>query len=183
MTPELKETRKINTHSSEKLALISSVQSLSHVRLFMTPWTAACKASLSITNSQSSLKLMSIKSVMPSNHLILCCLFLLLPSVFPRIRVFSRESVLYIRWPKYCSFSFSINPSNKYAGLISFKIDWFNLAVQGTQEFSPTPQFKTINSSVLSFLYGPILTSVHDYWKNNSFDYMDLCWQSNVSAF
>ena len=115
---------------------------------------------------------MSIKSVMPSNHLILCCLFLLLPSVFPRIRVFSRESVLYIRWPKYCSFSFSINPSNKYAGLISFKIDWFNLAVQGTQEFSPTPQFKTINSSVLSFLYGPILTSIHDCWKNHGFDYI-----------
>ena len=135
---------------------------------FATLWTAACQASLSITNSQSSLKLMSIKSVMPSNHLILCCLLLLLPSVFPRIRVFSRESVLYIRWPKYCSFSFSINPSNKYAGLISFKIDWFNLAVQGTQEFSPTPQFKTINSSVLSFLYGPILTSIHDHWKNHT---------------
>ena len=139
--------------------LISSVQSLSHVRLFVTPWTAAHQASLSITNSRSLLKLMSIESVMPSNHLILCCP-LLLPSIFPSIRVFSNESVLHIRWPKYWSFSFSISPSNEYSGLISFRMDWLDLlAVQGS---SPTPQFKSINSSVLSFLYSPILTSIYD---------------------
>ena len=111
----------------------SSVQSLSHVRLFATPWTAACQASLSITNSQSPPKLMSIELVMPSNHLILCPPLLLLPSIFPSIRVFSNESVLCIRWPKYWSFSFSISPSNEYSGLISFRMDWLDvLAVQGT---------------------------------------------------
>ena len=102
---------------------ISSVQSLSCVRLFVTPWTAACQASLSITNSQRLLKLMYIESVMPSNHLILCHLLLLLPSNFPNIRVFSNESVVHIRWPKYCSFRFSINPSNEYSGLVSFGMD------------------------------------------------------------
>ena len=129
--------------------------------------------SLSITNSQSWLKLMSIESVMPSNHLFLCCP-LLLSSVFPSIKVFSSESVLCIRWPKYWSFSFSISPCNEYSGLISFRMDWFDLlAVQGTlQESSPTPQFKSISSSVLSLLYGPTLTSIHDYWKEiYSFDY------------
>ena len=113
----------------------SSVQLLSHVRLFVTPWTAARQASLSITNSQSLLKLMSIESVMPSNHLILCHLLLLPPSIFPTIRIFSNESVLHIRWPDYWYFSFSICPSNKYSypGLISFTIDQFDLlAVQGT---------------------------------------------------
>ena len=105
---------------------ISSVQLLSCVQLFATPWTAACQASLSITNSWSLLKLMSIKSVMPSNHLILCCP-LLLPSIFPSIRVFSKESVLHIRRPKYWSYSFSISPSNEYSGLVSFRIDWFDL--------------------------------------------------------
>ena len=110
-----------------------SVQSLSRVWLFVTPWTAAHQASLSITNSQSSPKLMCIESVMPSNHLICCRSLLLLPSVFPSIKVFSKESVLCIRWPKYWSFSFSISPSNEYSGLISFRIDWFDfLAVQGT---------------------------------------------------
>ena len=110
----------------------SSVQSLSHVQLFVTPWTAASQASLSITISQSLLKLMSIKSVMPSNHLILCCPLLLPPSVFPSIRVFSSESVLCIRWPKYWSFSFSISPYNEYSVLISFRMDWLDLlAVQG----------------------------------------------------
>ena len=109
----------------------SSVQLLRHVQLFATPWTAACQASLSITNSQSLIKLMFIESVMPSNHLILCCPLLLSPSIFPSIRVFSNESVLCIRCPKYWSFSFS--PSNEYSGLISFRIDWLNLlAVQGT---------------------------------------------------
>ena len=111
----------------------SSVQSLSRVWLFATPWTAARQASLSITNSQSLLKLMSIESVMPSNHLIFCCPFLLLPSVFPSIRVFSNESVLHIRWPKYWSFIFSISPSNEYLGLISLRMDWLDLlAVQET---------------------------------------------------
>ena len=113
--------------------VLHSVQSLSCVRLFATLWTAACQASLSITNSQSLLKLMSIESVMPSNHLILCCPLLLLPSIFPSIGVFSNESVLCIRWPRYWSFSFSIRPSNEYSGLISFRIDWLDyLAVTGT---------------------------------------------------
>ena len=118
----------------------SSVQSLSHVQLFVTPksrkgvlWTAACQASLSITNSWSLLKLMSIVLVMPSNHLILCHPLLLLPSILPSMGFFSNESVLCIRWPKYWSFHFSISPSNEYSGLISFRMDWFDLlAVQGT---------------------------------------------------
>ena len=112
---------------------LHSVHSLSCVQLFATPWTSACQTSLSITNSQSLLKLMSIKSVMPSNLLILCLPLLLLPSIFPSIRVFSNESVLHIRWPKDWSFIFSISPSNKYSGLISLRIDWFDLlAIQGT---------------------------------------------------
>ena len=111
----------------------SSVQSLSRVRLFVIPWTAAHQASLSITNSQSLLKLMSIELVMPSNHLILCCPLLLPPSIFPIIRVFSNESVLHIRWPKYWSFSFNISPSNEHPGLISFRMDWLDLfGIQGT---------------------------------------------------
>ena len=123
----------------------SSVQWLSRVRLFATPRTAARQASQSITNSQSLLKLMSIESVMPSNHLILCRPLLLLPSIFPSIRVFSNDSVLRIRWPKYWSFSFSISPSNEHPGLISFWFDWLDLlVVQGTQESSLTSQFKSI---------------------------------------
>ena len=111
----------------------SSVQSLSRVQLFVTPWTAARQASLFITNSRSLLKLMSIELLMPSNHLILCHPFIFLPSVFPSIRIFSNETVLHIRWPKYWSFSFSINPSNEYSGLISFRMNWLDLlAVQGT---------------------------------------------------
>ena len=111
----------------------SSVQSLSHVQLFVTPWTAACQASLSITNSRNLLKLMFIESVMPPNHFILCRPLLLLPSIFPSIRVFSNESVLCIRWLNYWSFSFNISPSNEYSGLISFRMDWLDLlAVQGT---------------------------------------------------
>ena len=110
----------------------SSVQLLSHVWLFLTPWTAACQASLSFTISQSLLTLMSVESVMPFNHLILCHPLLLLPSIFPSIRVFSNESALRIRWPKYCSFSFNISPSNEHPGLISFRMDWLDLlAVQG----------------------------------------------------
>ena len=115
-------------------SVVQSFQLFSHVRLFVTPWTAACQASLSITNSQSVLELMSIKSVMPCNHLILCCPLLLLPSIFPRIMVFSNESVLRVRWPfhSYWSCSFSLSPSNEYSGMISFRIDWFDLlAVQG----------------------------------------------------
>ena len=143
----------------------SSVQSLSHVQLFATPWTAACQASLSITNTQSLLKLMSIESMMPSNHLILCRPLLLLPLIFPSIRVFSNESVLCTRGPRCWSFSSNISPCNGYSGLISFRMDWLDLlAVQGTLKKSfPTPQFKSINSSVLSFLYSPTLTSIHDY--------------------
>ena len=134
----------------------------------MTPRTVARQAALSITNSQSLLKLMSIALVMPSNHLILCRPLLLLPSIFPSIRVFSSESVLHIRWPKYWSFSFSISPSNEYLALISSRIDWLGLlAVQGIFK---SPQFKSINSSAPSLLYGPTLTSIHDYWKNHSFD-------------
>ena len=139
------------------------VQLFKHVQFFETPWTAADQTSLSITNCRSSLKLMSIKSVMPSNHLILCHPLLLLPSIFPSIRVFSKESVLCIRWPKYWSFSFSISPSNEYSGLISFRIDWLDLlAVHKTLESSPTPQFKSINLLVLSLLYCSTLTSIHD---------------------
>ena len=146
----------------------SSVQPLSRVWLFATPWTAAHQASLSITNSRSLLKLMSIESVMPSNHLILCCPLLLLPSIFSSFRVFSNESALRIRWPKYWSFSFNISPSNEYSGLISLRMDWLGLfAVQGTLKSSPTTQF---NSSTLSFLYSPTLTSIHDHWKNHNFD-------------
>ena len=136
----------------------------------MTPWTAACQGSLPITNSQHLLRLMSIQSVMLSNHLSLCHPLLFLPSIFPSIRVFSNESVL-IRWPKYWSFSFSINPSSEQSGLISFRMGWFDLlAVQATLESSPAPQFKSINSSALSFLHSPTLTSIHDYWKNHSLD-------------
>ena len=147
----------------------SSVQSLSHVQLFATPWTEAHQASLSITNSQSLLKLMSIELVMPSNHLILCRPLLLLPPIPPSIRVFSNESALRMRWPKYWSFSFSISPSNKHPGLISFRMDWLDLlAVQETLKSLLQHQFKSINSSVLNFLYSPTLTSINDYWKNHS---------------
>ena len=110
---------------------------------------------------------------MLSNHLILCCSLFYLPSIFPWIRVFSSDLALGIRWPKYWSFSFSISPFNEYSGLISFRMDWFDLAVQGILKSSPAPQFESIYSSVLSLLYGPTLTSIHDYWKNHSFDCMD----------
>ena len=160
------------------------VQSLSHLQVFETLWTAARQAILSITNSQSLLKLMFIKLLIPSNHHILCRPLFLLPSLFPSIRIFSNESVLGIRWPKYWSFSFSISLSNEYSGLISFTIDRVEspCSPRDSQESPPTPQFKSINSYALSFLYSPILTSIHDHWKNHSLDYTDLCWQSNVSA-
>ena len=147
------------------------VQSLTCVRLFATPRTAALQASLSITNSWSSPKLLSIELVMPSTHLILCRSLLLLPLIPPSIRVFSNEFTLRIRWPKYWSFSFSISPSTEHPGLISFRMDWLDLlAVQGTLKSPPTPQFKSINSSVLSLLHSPTLTSIHDHWKNHSLD-------------
>ena len=139
-----------------------------------TLWTAARQASLPFTISWSLLKFMSIEWIMSSNYLILCHPLLLLPSIFPRITVFSSELALHIRQPKYgrfsFSFSFSISLSNKYSGLISFRIDWCDLAVQETHESSPIPQFKSISSLVLSLLYSPTLTSIHDYWENHSFD-------------
>ena len=130
-------------------------------------------------------KLMSTESVMPSHHLILCCPLLLLPSIFPSIRIFYFESVLRIKWPKYWSVSFSISPFNEYSGLISFRIDWLDLlAVQGT--LKSLLQQNSSKASILqhsTFFYGLTLTSIHDYWKNHSFDCMDFCWQSDVSSF
>ena len=143
-----------------------SVQSLSHFWLW--PHGLQHTRLLSITNSQSLLKLMSIDLVVPCNHLILCRPILLLLSIFPSIRVFSNESALHIKWEKYWSFSFRISPTNEYSGLIPFSIGWLDfLAVQ---ESSPTPQFKSTNSSVLSFLYSLTLTSIHNHWKNHSLD-------------
>ena len=157
------------------LLTFRSVQLLSHVWLFEIPRTAAPQAPLpSPTPEACSNSCPSSQWCHPtilSNHLILCCPLLLLPSNFPSIRVFSNESVLPIRWPKYWSFNYSITPSNEHSGLISCKINWFDLlAFQRTLKSSPTPQFKSINSSVLNFLYSPTLTSIHDYWKNHCFD-------------
>ena len=153
---------------------LSSVQLTSVVQSCLTlcdSMNAACQASLSIINSRSLPKLMSTESVMSSNHLILCHPLLLPPSTSPSIRVFSNESILHIRWPKYWSFSFNISPSNEHPGLVSFRMDCLDpLASRDSQESSPTPQFKSINFLALSFLYGPTLPSIHDYWKNHSFD-------------
>ena len=144
------------------------VQLLSCVQLFVTPWTAAHQASLSITNSRSLLKLMSIESGVPSNHLILCRPLFLPPSIFPSIRVFSKVSVLCIRWPKYSRFRFSISPSNEYSALISFRIDGFDLfVVQGT--WKNLLQHHS-SKAALNLLYSPVLTSIHDHWKNHSLD-------------
>ena len=146
------------------------------------PITAARQASTSFTFSQSLLKGMSVESVMPTSHSSRHLLHL--PSMFPSIRVFSNESALHIRWPKYSSFSFSIHPFNEHSGLISFRIDWFDhLTVQGDLKSLHQHQFEKVSSSVLSHFYGPVLTSIHDYWKNHGFDYMDLCRLSSVSAF
>ena len=149
-------------------------QSPSHVWLFATPWTAAHQASPYFTISWSLLKLM-FESVVPSNHLILCHPLLLLPSIFPSIRVFSNESVLCIRWPKY--WSFSISPSNEYSGLIFFRVDWLDLlAVQGP--LKSLLQHHSSKASILwcsAFFMVPTLISIHDYWKNHSFDYTNLC--------
>ena len=151
--------------------MLISVQSLSHVWLFATSWTAPYQASLSITNSRSLPKLMSIESVMPSNHLILCHPLFLPPSIFPSIRIFSNESALHIGWPKYRSFSFqhmsfqwTPRPDLLWDGLVGSPY-----SPRDSQEFSPTPQFKSINSLVLSSLYRT-LTSIHDYWKNHNLD-------------
>ena len=149
-----------------------------------SPWTAARWAPLSSAISQSLLKFMSIDSVMPSNHLILCRPLLLLPSIFPSIRVFANESALHIRWPKYWSFSFSSSPSNEYSRLISFRIDWLDLlAVQGT--LKSLLQHHSSKASVLrcSSSLGRTHTSIHDNWKNHSLAYRDFCQQSDVSAF
>ena len=126
---------------------------------------------------------MSVESVMPSNRLILCRPLLLLPSIFPSIKVFSNESVVHIRWPKYWSFSFSISFSIEYSGLISFRIDWFDLTVQGTQESSPALQFKSINYLARSLLFVPTLKSVHNYWRDYSFNYRSLCQEKDVFSF
>ena len=161
-----------------------SVQSLSCVPLFATPWTAARQASLSIINSQSLLKLLSIEAVMPSSYLILYRPLLLLPSIFPSIRVFFNESVLRIRWPKYWSFCFSISPSNEYSGLISFRMDWLDLlSAQGA--LRSLLQHHSSKASILrhSAFFMVQLTCIHDCWENNSFDCKDLCCQSNVSVF
>ena len=151
--------------------VFSSFQSLSGVRLFVTPWTAACQASLSITNSWSPLKPMSIVLVMPSNHVILCRPLLLLPSIFPSIRVFSNESALHIRWPKYWSSSFNISPSSEHPGLISFRMDWLDLlAVQGTlKSLLQHHSSKALNLGHSAF-FTVQLISIHDHWKNNSLE-------------
>ena len=153
--------------------------------LSATPWIAACQGSLSITNSQSLLKLMSIELMMPSSHLILCRPLLLLPPIPPSIRVFSNESTLHRRWPKCWSFSFSISPSNEHPGLVSFRMDWLDLlAVQGT--LKSLLQHHSSKASIFrhsAFFNSPTLTSIHDHSKNLSLDQTDLCWQSNVSAF
>ena len=143
----------------------SSVQFLSHFQLFETPWIGAHQASPSIINSWSLPKPMSIESVMPFNHLILCRPLLLLPSIFCSIRVFSNESALHIRRPKYWSFSFNITPTREHSGLISFRMDWLDLlAVQGT--LKSLLQHRSSKASILQSLYSPTLTSIHDYWKN-----------------
>ena len=156
-------------------------QLLSRVRFFATPWTAACQASLSFTISRSLLKLMFIELVMPSNYRVLCHPLLLLPSIFPSIWIFSSESALHIKWPKYWSFSFSISPSDEYSGLISFRTDWLDLlTVQGTLK-SPL-QHQNSESSILWHSAFFMVQLSYLYWKN-TFDYMDLCWRNNVSLF
>ena len=148
----------------------------------VTPWTAACQSSLSLTISQSLLKLLSIGLVMPSNCLILHLPLLFLPSIFPSIRVFYTWLALSIRWSDY--WSFSISPSNEHSGLISFSIDWFDLAAQGT--LKSILQHHSSKASIIwfsAFFMIQLSTSLLDYWKNHSFDHMDLCWQSSVSAF
>ena len=155
------------TSGAEKTGQFSSVQSLSHVRLFAAPWIAVCQASLSITNSQMSLRLTSIKSVMPSSHLILCRPLLLLPPISPSIRVFSNKSTLHMRWPKYWSFSFSISPFKEIPGLISFRMDWLDLlALQGI--LKSLLQHHTSKASIVQ--PSAFSQSIHDHRKNHSLD-------------
>ena len=166
---QVQETQKVPNRTNPRWNTTVQFSSVTQsCLLFATSWIAACQATLSMTNTQSSPKLMSIESVMPSSHLILCRHLLLLPPIPPNIRVFSSESTLRMRWPKYWSFSFSIIPSREYPGLISFRTAW--ISSRDSQESSATPQFKCINSSALSFLHSPALTSIHDHWKNHSLD-------------
>ena len=163
---------------------ITSLQSVNHVQLFATQWTAARQDSLSITNCQIMLKLMSIESVMPYSHLILCPPLLLLPPIPPSIKVFSNESTLHMRWPKLeFQLQHHFFQRNPRADLLQNGLVESPCRPRDSQESSPTPQFKSINSSAFRFLYGLILTSIHDYWKNRSFDQTDICGLSNVSAF
>ena len=160
------------------------VQSLSPVQLFVTPWTAACQDSLFFTISRSLLKLMSIEFSMPPNHLGLCCPLLLLPSIFSSITDFSNELALHMRWPNTgASASASVLPMNIQDWFPLGLTGWISLQSKGLSRVFSTPQIESINSSVLSLLCGPALTSVHDYWKTHSFGYIDLCWQSNISLF
>ena len=170
--------RPSSRESSHVFIQFSSVQLLSHLWLFATPWTAARQASLSLTISRSSLRFIPIELVMPYTHLILCYPLLPLPSIFPSIRVFSSESALHIRWPKYWSLNFSTSPSNEYSGLISFRIDWFDsLAVRGTLQslLQHHSSKASVSSSALSLFYCPAITSLQEHWKNHRYDYIDLC--------
>ena len=171
--------------SASYARISQSVQSLSCVRLFATPWTAACQAFLSITNSQNLLKLMFIESVMPFNHLMLCCPLLLPPTIFLSIRGFSSEYVLHIRWLKYWSFSFGISPSNEYSGLISFRMDRLDLfVVQGT--LKSLLQNHSSKVSILRHSAFFVVQLSHPYMTTGetiALTRLDLCWQSNVSAF
>ena len=159
------------------------VQSLGSAPLFATPWTAALQVSLSFTISLSLLKLMSTEAVMLSNHLIFCQPLFLLLSIFPSIRVFPNGLAVCIRCPKCWGFSFSTSSSTEYSGLISFRIDWrSSCSPRNTQDSSPAQLFESINSLALSLLYDSTLTSIYDYWKKHSFDYMDLCQLQSLSA-
>ena len=163
--------------------LFRAVQSHSRVRRFATPWTVAHQAFLSITNSRSLLKQVSIELVMPSKHLILCCSLLLPPTILPSIWVFSNESVFPIRWPKYWSFKFSISPSNEYSGLISLGwTAWISLQSKGLSRVFSNTTVQKHQFFCIRFVYSPTLTSIHDYWKNHSFGYTDFGWKSDDSA-
>ena len=153
------------------LFLVIVIHSLTCAQFFVTPWTAACQVSLPFTNSQNLLKLMSTELMMPSNHFTLCCPILLLPRIFPSIRVFSNESALFIRWPK--NWSFSISPSNDYSELIRLT-GFISLLPKGLLRVFSSSKSENINSSVLSLLYGPTFPSIHDYWKNHSWLYKSL---------
>ena len=168
-------------HTYKQWNVLVVVQSLSLVQLSATPWMAAHQPSVSFTISRSLLKLMSVELVMLSSHLILSHRHLLLPSIFPSIKILSSKSALCISWPN--DWSFSISPSNEYSGLTSCRVGWFDLlAVQGTLKSLLQCHSSNSSSSVLSLLYGPTLTTIHDCWQNRSFDNTDLCWQSECSG-